>query len=130
MEERVAQYPDKAWQKILFVVIPDISLKANAENIFQCALEIPNTNFVDTAKTVYTPSKSDFRLCTRIIITNTNYKWESIARFVLLRPPILKVKVLIFKTIKVTCFAAEKSGIPVHMDPEFRSKTLEQFSWS
>ena len=43
-------------------------------------------------------------------------------RFVSQRPRILKVKVLDFKSIKVTSFAAEKSGFPAHTDPEFRFK--------
>ena len=43
-------------------------------------------------------------------------------RFSAHRPSILKVKVLDFKSIKVTSFAAEKSGFPAHMDLEFRFK--------
>ena len=46
-------------------------------------------------------------------------------RFVACRPPILKVKVLNFKSIKVTRFPGEKSGFPVHMDPEFQFKDFK-----
>ena len=55
VEERVAQYRDKAWQKILFVVLSDKSLKA--ENIFECELLIPHTSFRKRVKTLYSPSK-------------------------------------------------------------------------
>ena len=51
-------------------------------------------------------------------------------RFVLQSPPILKVKVLNFKSIKVTCFAVKNPGFPVHKDPEFRFKIFKQLSWS
>jgi len=54
--------------------------------------------------------------------------WFS-TRFVSQRPPILKVKVLNFKSIKVTCFDAEKSGFLVHMDPEFWFKIFKRLSW-
>ena len=57
VEERVAQYHDRAWQKILFAVMPDRSLKPH--NVFQCELVIPGTNFVTSAKTAYSPSKAD-----------------------------------------------------------------------
>ena len=40
--------------------------------------------------------------------------------FVLQRPPILKVKVLKFKSIKVTCFAAKKTGFPVQPGEKIR----------
>ena len=36
------------------------------------------------------------------------------------RPPILKVKVLKLKSIKVTCFAAKKPGFPVQPDEKIR----------
>ena len=55
IEERVAQYRDGAYQKILFVVIPDRTLKPH--NTFECQLVIPGTQFSDTKKTVYSPSK-------------------------------------------------------------------------
>jgi len=53
VEERVAQYRDKAWQKILFVVLSDKSLLA--ENIFECELAIPHTSFIKRVKTIYSP---------------------------------------------------------------------------
>ena len=49
-------------------------------------------------------------------------------RFVLQSPPILKVKVLNLKSIKVTCFGAKKSGFPVHKDQEFQFKIFKQLS--
>jgi len=53
VEERVAQYHDRAWQKILFVVLADRTLKPH--NVFQCELVIPGTNYVNSAKTGYSP---------------------------------------------------------------------------
>ena len=50
-------------------------------------------------------------------------------RFVMQRPPIFKVNVLNFKSIKVTCFAIKKSGFLVHLDPGCHFKVFKQLSW-
>ena len=50
------------------------------------------------------------------------------SRFFAQRPPIFKVNVLNFKSIKVTCFAAKKPGFPVQTDPEFRFKIFKCLS--
>ena len=55
--------------------------------------------------------------------------WFS-TRFVSQRPPILKVKVLNFKSIKVRGFDAEKCGFLVHMDPEFRFQIFKSLNYS
>jgi len=81
IEERVAQYArDRAWQKILFVVIPDRSLKPH--NVFECQLVIPGTNFEDTAKTVYSPknptvmaSASGTTSCPKLDFKNLQAMW-------------------------------------------------------
>ena len=51
-------------------------------------------------------------------------------RFVSQRPPILEVDVLNFKSIKVTCFAAEKFQFPVLKDLEFRIRVTENPDFS
>ena len=47
-----------------------------------------------------------------------------VTRYVAHRPSILKVKVLKFKSIKVTCFAAKKTGFPVQPDEKIRKNQV------
>ena len=53
--ERVVQYPDGAWQKIVFVVLADKSL--GEVNVFECVVRIPDTIYRVTRTIIYTPSE-------------------------------------------------------------------------
>ena len=50
-------------------------------------------------------------------------------RFVMQKPPIFKVNVLNYKSIKVTRYAVKESEIPVHVDPGFHFKVFKKLSW-
>ena len=49
------QYHGGAWQKIVFVVLADKSLRV--ENVFECVVKLPQTPYVVRRTMLYTPSK-------------------------------------------------------------------------
>ena len=53
--EKAVQYHSRAWQKIVFVVLPDKSLRV--ENVFECVVRLPQTPYVARRTMLYTPSK-------------------------------------------------------------------------
>lgn len=53
--ERAVQYHGGAWQKIVFVVLPDKSLRV--ENVFECVVKLPQTPYMVRRTMLYTPSK-------------------------------------------------------------------------
>ena len=57
VEERHARYFGGAWQKVVFVVLSDKSLQ-QAENVFECEVSLPHTEFVTKRTTIYSPSKA------------------------------------------------------------------------
>ena len=57
VEERHARYFGGAWQKVVFVVLSDKSLQ-KAENVFECEVSLPHTEFVTKRTTIYSPSKA------------------------------------------------------------------------
>ena len=54
IEKRV-QYHGGAWQKIVFVVLADKSLRV--ENVFECVVKLPDTPYTVRRTMLYTPSK-------------------------------------------------------------------------
>ena len=55
MIEKAVQYPDGAWQKIVYVVLADKSLMV--ENVFECVVKLPDTPYTVRRTMVYTPGK-------------------------------------------------------------------------
>ena len=56
VEERIARYPDGAWQKIIYIVLQDKLLPA--KNTFECEMSLPHTNVTDQKKLLYKPSNN------------------------------------------------------------------------
>lgn len=55
--EGTARYRNGAWAKQAFVVLSDRHL--GNENVFECDVAVPGTNYKVRKKTLYTPGKSD-----------------------------------------------------------------------
>ena len=55
VKEALYRYPDGAWQVLLFIVLDDSSLRI--ENLFQCEMALPHTNYRLARSTIYSPSK-------------------------------------------------------------------------
>ena len=55
LEERSGQYANGAWQKMIFAVLSDKSLQM--ENLFDCEVAIPGTDYRVTKSIVYAPGK-------------------------------------------------------------------------
>ena len=55
VREVVERYPDGAWQTLVYIVLDDASLQI--ENLFQCEMILPHTNFKLSRSTIYSPSK-------------------------------------------------------------------------
>lgn len=55
VEERTARYPTGAWQKLVFVVLSDRSL--SIENLFECEVTVPHTEYSMRRTTLYSPGK-------------------------------------------------------------------------
>jgi hypothetical protein len=55
VEERHARYHGGAWQKVVFVVLSDKALP-RAENVFECEVTLPHTEYATKRTTIYTPS--------------------------------------------------------------------------
>lgn len=53
--EKAVQYHSGAWQKIVFVVLADKSLRM--ENVFECVVKLPQTPYVVRRTMLYAPSK-------------------------------------------------------------------------
>ena len=53
--EKAVQYHSGAWQKIVFVVLADKTLRV--ENVFECVVRLPQTPYVTRRTMLYTPSK-------------------------------------------------------------------------
>ena len=53
--EAVDRYPDGAWQVVVFIVLDDSTLRV--ENLFECEVSLPHTDFRISRSTVYSPSK-------------------------------------------------------------------------
>jgi len=47
------RYRDGAWKVLVYILLDDSSL--HVENLFQCELELPGTNYKVTRSTLYTP---------------------------------------------------------------------------
>ena len=55
VREAVDRYPDGAWQVLVYIVLDDSSLQI--ENLFECEMALPHTNFRLSRSTIYSPSK-------------------------------------------------------------------------
>ena len=55
VREVVDRYQDGAWQVLVHIVLDDSSL--NIENLFQCEMALPHTNYRLSRSTIYSPSK-------------------------------------------------------------------------
>ena len=61
VKEAVDRYPDGAWQVLMYIVLDDSSLQI--ENLFECEMSLPHTNFRLSRSTIYSPSKLQIYRC-------------------------------------------------------------------
>jgi len=59
LEERFARYEKGAWQKVVYVILSNKILQTT-ENLFECEVTLPHTEFSTKRTTVYTPGNENY----------------------------------------------------------------------